>query len=228
MEEFNQCSHAVRLNRLLMQGLQFSWHNCSMKERSLWERFDHMLGNELQFTQWPDCIYTCTHQRTSDHCPLVLTAEWVASIKGMSQFGLISEKDASFMQQTVSVAEVKNILLDISSDNAPGPDGFTREFFKSAWQVIGEEITEVVLSFFQTGALVQLITSLTPSKLTLADCKPLLDKGPFVLPKGIIREIEKRFRAFLWEGSGSAGCVKVSREQVCLSKEAGGLQAWHM
>ncbi|KAL0355976.1 UNVERIFIED_CONTAM: hypothetical protein Sradi_4044500 [Sesamum radiatum] len=37
----------------------------------------------------------------------------------------------------------------------------------------------------------------------------------FILPKGIIREIEKRLRAFLWKGVSNVGYPKVAWSQVC-------------
>ncbi|KAL0427838.1 UNVERIFIED_CONTAM: hypothetical protein Slati_2958600 [Sesamum latifolium] len=45
----------------------------------------------------------------------------------------------------------------------------------------------------------------------------------FILPKTIIREIEKRLRSFLWKGSTGVGYAKVSWQQVCQPIEEGGL-----
>ncbi|KAL0292748.1 UNVERIFIED_CONTAM: hypothetical protein Sradi_6975500 [Sesamum radiatum] len=45
----------------------------------------------------------------------------------------------------------------------------------------------------------------------------------FILPKSIIKEIEKRLRSFLWKGSSGAGYAKVSWQQVCWPVEEGGL-----
>ncbi|KAL0355264.1 UNVERIFIED_CONTAM: hypothetical protein Sradi_3973300 [Sesamum radiatum] len=44
----------------------------------------------------------------------------------------------------------------------------------------------------------------------------------FILPKGIIKEIEKRLRTFLWKGSSSSGYPKVAWEQVCKPSMEGG------
>ncbi|KAL0420741.1 UNVERIFIED_CONTAM: hypothetical protein Slati_3097000 [Sesamum latifolium] len=90
---------------------------------------------------------------------------------------------------------------------------------------------------------------LLASHLTIADCKPLLQrvderiKGweginlsfagrvqlirsvlmalrtywamAFILPKGIIREVERRLRTFLWKGHSGGGYAKVAWSQVC-------------
>ncbi|KAL0386696.1 UNVERIFIED_CONTAM: hypothetical protein Slati_4586600 [Sesamum latifolium] len=37
----------------------------------------------------------------------------------------------------------------------------------------------------------------------------------FILPKTVIREIEKRLRSFLWQGCNGVGYAKVSWQQVC-------------
>ncbi|KAL0451455.1 UNVERIFIED_CONTAM: hypothetical protein Slati_1123600 [Sesamum latifolium] len=41
----------------------------------------------------------------------------------------------------------------------------------------------------------------------------------FILPKGIIKEIEKRLRTFLWKGSSSSGYPKVAWEQVVIKRK---------
>ncbi|KAL0456737.1 UNVERIFIED_CONTAM: hypothetical protein Slati_1012900 [Sesamum latifolium] len=45
----------------------------------------------------------------------------------------------------------------------------------------------------------------------------------FILPKGIIREIGKRLRAFLWKGVSNVGYPKVAWSQVCKPVTEGGL-----
>ncbi|KAL0455453.1 UNVERIFIED_CONTAM: hypothetical protein Slati_0884500 [Sesamum latifolium] len=45
----------------------------------------------------------------------------------------------------------------------------------------------------------------------------------FVLPKGVIREIERRLRSFLWKGTTGFGHSKVAWARVCTPVEEGGL-----
>ncbi|KAL0455377.1 UNVERIFIED_CONTAM: hypothetical protein Slati_0876900 [Sesamum latifolium] len=45
----------------------------------------------------------------------------------------------------------------------------------------------------------------------------------FILPKMVIREIEKRLRSFLWKGCTGVGYAKVSSQQVCRPVTEGGL-----
>ncbi|KAL0445598.1 UNVERIFIED_CONTAM: hypothetical protein Slati_1687700 [Sesamum latifolium] len=112
---------------------------------------------------------------------------------------------------------------------------------------------------FQEGCLPirSLGVPLTASRLTVADCQPLIDKissrlagwthlnlslakrtqllksvlsslhmywsSIFILPKAIIKVVEKKMRTFLWKGSSGSGYAKVSWVQVCMPKEEGGL-----
>ncbi|KAL0293401.1 UNVERIFIED_CONTAM: putative ribonuclease H protein [Sesamum angustifolium] len=45
----------------------------------------------------------------------------------------------------------------------------------------------------------------------------------FILPKGVIREVEKRMRYFLWKGNSTVGYPKVAWSSVCRPIEEGGL-----
>ncbi|KAL0282290.1 UNVERIFIED_CONTAM: hypothetical protein Sradi_7265800 [Sesamum radiatum] len=45
----------------------------------------------------------------------------------------------------------------------------------------------------------------------------------FILPKHIIKEIEKRLRNFLWKGNLDTGYAKVSWQQLDLPLQASGL-----
>ncbi|KAL0455490.1 UNVERIFIED_CONTAM: hypothetical protein Slati_0888200 [Sesamum latifolium] len=44
----------------------------------------------------------------------------------------------------------------------------------------------------------------------------------FILPKGVIREVEKRLRSFLWKGTSNVGYPKVAWHLVCRPIEEGG------
>ncbi|KAK4384299.1 hypothetical protein Sango_3074900 [Sesamum angolense] len=72
MAEFLECITESELTHLPFTGANFTWHNCSDGERSLWKRLDRMLVNEAWLVKWPQSKYICTHPRTSDHSPLIL------------------------------------------------------------------------------------------------------------------------------------------------------------
>ncbi|KAK4384284.1 hypothetical protein Sango_3076200 [Sesamum angolense] len=63
---------------------------------------------------------------------------------------------------------------------------------------------------------------LISARLSVADCQPLLQKIDSRI-KGIINEMIKRLRTFLWKGTSSSGYPKVAWEAVCRPIEEGGL-----
>ncbi|GKA59809.1 RNA-directed DNA polymerase, eukaryota, reverse transcriptase zinc-binding domain protein [Tanacetum coccineum] len=65
----------------------------------------------------------------------------------------ISVEEGNRMCKDVCDAEVKNTMFNIDDNKAPGPDGYTARFYKSAWSVIGKDICKAVKEFFKTGRL---------------------------------------------------------------------------
>ncbi|KAL0295918.1 UNVERIFIED_CONTAM: hypothetical protein Sangu_3177600 [Sesamum angustifolium] len=112
---------------------------------------------------------------------------------------------------------------------------------------------------FQEGSLPvkYLGIPLTSSRLTIADCRPLIDKvdarlagwnnqilsyagrlqliksvlttlhtywaSAFILPKGVLKTLEKKMRQFLWQGSAGSRNAKVAWAWITKPKEEGGL-----
>ncbi|KAF5815287.1 putative RNA-directed DNA polymerase [Helianthus annuus] len=71
----------------------------------------------------------------------------------------LSIDDAEQLVSKVSREEVKIAMFQIDDEKAPGPDGYTAKFFKSAWGVIGEDVTDAVLEFFCNGKLLKEINA---------------------------------------------------------------------
>lgn len=81
------------------------------------------------------------------------------------------EEDQAMLMQQVSEGEIKKVLFAMAKDKSPGPDGYTSEFYKSAWPIIGKDFVVAVQSFFDKGFLPKGINStilaLIPKKLKL-------------------------------------------------------------
>lgn len=54
-------------------------------------------------------------------------------------------------------SEIKIALFSIGNEKAPGPDGFSAGFFKSCWEIVGNDLILVVKDFFSTGKLLMQI-----------------------------------------------------------------------
>ncbi|GJR74233.1 RNA-directed DNA polymerase, eukaryota, reverse transcriptase zinc-binding domain protein [Tanacetum coccineum] len=65
----------------------------------------------------------------------------------------ISNYEAQCMIKDVSDNEIKEAILDIDSNKAAGPDGYSSEFFKAAWDIVGKDVCLAVKEFFRKGKL---------------------------------------------------------------------------
>ncbi|XP_074298546.1 uncharacterized protein LOC141629443 [Silene latifolia] len=66
---------------------------------------------------------------------------------------LISDQHRSILLKPVSSQEVKDCIFSIPSTKSPGPDGFSSQFYRDSWDIIGKDITGAVLDFFATDDL---------------------------------------------------------------------------
>ncbi|XP_028555639.1 uncharacterized protein LOC114580910 [Dendrobium catenatum] len=65
--------------------------------------------------------------------------------------------------------DIKNAVFNGSSCSAPGPDGYTFDFYKKAWHIIGHKLCNAIKSFFTTC---QLPKGVKTSAVTLIPKKP--------------------------------------------------------
>ncbi|XP_019259894.1 PREDICTED: uncharacterized protein LOC109237950 [Nicotiana attenuata] len=82
--------------------------------------------------------------------------------------------------EEVTKEEVYNALREIDDQKAPGYDGFNSFFFKKSWGIVGDDITNAVLDFFQTGEMFKPINctavTLIPkvrNPLTIKEFRPI-------------------------------------------------------
>ncbi|KAL0402628.1 UNVERIFIED_CONTAM: hypothetical protein Slati_4292700 [Sesamum latifolium] len=64
-----------------------------------------------------------------------------------------------FFFRRVATRRARMRVFQINEDKAPGPDGYSAAFFKAAWPVVGEEMTQAVLEFFQNGRLLKQVNA---------------------------------------------------------------------
>ena len=56
-------------------------------------------------------------------------------------------------------AEVREAAFCISADSTSGPDGFTAAFYHSCWDIVGHDVTEAVIQFFNGAFMPRSITA---------------------------------------------------------------------
>ena len=102
------------------------------------------------------------------------------------------EADRDLLIHEVTTMEIKHVLFAMASNKSPGPDGFTCEFYKAAWDIVGEDFVIAVKSFFKTGFLPKGINStilaLMPKK---KDSKTMKDYRPISCCNVIYKVISK-------------------------------------
>ncbi|GJR99878.1 hypothetical protein Tco_0316387 [Tanacetum coccineum] len=67
----------------------------------------------------------------------------------------LNEQVATDMVRSVMSQEVKEALFSMGDDKSPGPDGYTACFFKAVWEVVADDVTNVIREFFRNGNLLK-------------------------------------------------------------------------
>lgn len=74
---------------------------------------------------------------------------------------MITAEENAQMIKLPEKEEIKHVVLNLNVDGAVGPDGFTGLFFQQCWDIVEEDITLAVKSFFCGNELPRLLLILT-------------------------------------------------------------------
>lgn len=83
----------------------------------------------------------------------------------------VSEEGKDEIGRDITRDEIKKSLFNINKDKSPGPNGFNGHFFRTSWNIVGQEITNAILEFFELG---QLLKSINATYLALIHICPNL------------------------------------------------------
>jgi hypothetical protein len=72
---------------------------------------------------------------------------------------LISVDENSVLYKLSTPLEIKDVLFDMQSLKATGPDGLPPLFYKKYWPIVGSEVILAVQNFFRTGHLLKEINN---------------------------------------------------------------------
>jgi hypothetical protein len=53
------------------------------------------------------------------------------------------------MKEAFSDKEIQDVIKQLPNDKSSGPDGFNNEFIKSCWQIISEDVKQLIRDFFE-------------------------------------------------------------------------------
>ncbi|GJV48714.1 hypothetical protein Tco_1438926, partial [Tanacetum coccineum] len=121
----------------------------------------------------------------------------------------LNEMDAFEMIRAVSDKEIKDAVFSMGNDKSPGPDCFTADFFKEAWDIVATHVISSIYDLFLFAH---------------GDAN-----SASVIMSALDEFKQQIMRGFLWcHGSLSRGKAKVAWEIVCLPKVEGGLGKYLM
>ncbi|GKD40409.1 hypothetical protein Tco_1260616 [Tanacetum coccineum] len=64
----------------------------------------------------------------------------------------LSHEQAADLEIPITHDEIRAAVWDCGENKSPGPDGFTFEFFRKYWSIVGTDFCEAVDWFFQQGS----------------------------------------------------------------------------
>ena len=148
-------------------------------------------------------------------------------LKGILNFEC-EEIDKMMLIQDVTEEDIKQVLFKMAYGKSPGPDGYTMEFYKASWPVIGKEVVITVRSFFEKGFLPKGVNStilaLIPKKeeaiymrdyIPISFCNVLYK----IISKFLANRIKKALPKFISPSQSAFVKDRLLMENVLLASE---------
>jgi hypothetical protein len=67
------------------------------------------------------------------------TNEKAVMIKSLIPIAISTDK-ADLLVREVTYEEIRDTMFHMPANKAPNPDGYTSEFFKTSWSIVGEDV----------------------------------------------------------------------------------------
>lgn len=91
-----------------------------------------------------------------------------------------SEEQRLEIQKEVTPEEVTKIVFAMPLSKSPGPDGYSVEFIRSTWAIVGTDVVAAVCEFFRNGRLLKDLNNTAialipkdPQACKLSDYRPI-------------------------------------------------------
>ncbi|KAJ9566105.1 hypothetical protein OSB04_002071 [Centaurea solstitialis] len=145
----------------LKQRAKVKW----MREGDANTKFFHHVVREKRHSNQVHAIAKADGSYVYDDLVLEAFVDHFKSFMGTSDLDVIpdcftgnvstclSVSVANHMIRPISDEEIRVAMFGIGNDKAPGSDGFSSKFFKSAWGIVGNDIIVAIHNFFYRGRL---------------------------------------------------------------------------
>jgi hypothetical protein len=108
------------------------------------------------------------------------------------EFEVLSVDEAASLEDPFEEREVREVILGMDRDKAPGPDGFTLAFFQDCWDVVKGDFMAVFADFHSHGKFVKCFNSTFISLIPkFHGAKEIKDFRPISLVGGVYKIIAK-------------------------------------
>ncbi|XP_020243178.1 uncharacterized protein LOC109821400 [Asparagus officinalis] len=180
-----------RLDRALVNDQWITAYNSSYAEYLLPHFSDHSPG---LISIYEDCLqgkksfkFFKMWTKHADYLPTVSNV-WESDIQGCTILlgtsvatsppdrniiktgPCLTETQVRDLSKPVSKEEIKEAIFSMSDNKAPGPDGYSASFFKTAWPIIGEDILKSIGDFFRNGKILFTINSTSITLVPKVQC----------------------------------------------------------
>ncbi|CAN1133414.1 Transposon TX1 uncharacterized 149 kDa protein [Linum perenne] len=72
----------------------------------------------------------------------------------------LTDAQADELYRPVGREEIKNIVFSIPNEKSPRPDGYKAGFYKDSWNIVGDEVCDVISSFFDKSYMPPFVNSI--------------------------------------------------------------------
>ncbi|GJX46892.1 sodium/hydrogen exchanger 6 [Tanacetum coccineum] len=183
MGEFKECVQAMEVSDVNCAGLHFLWNQKLKGSNGILKKIDRIMAidkdpHNLNLREEHAYYLLAFKEASLDEerflrpkskiewlkaGAFVLHYENFLGIEGASTplrnqilfSHVLDRQKAESMVREVTDNEIKDVIFLMGDVTAPGPDGFTSDFFKKAWDVVSNDVTNAICDFFINGKLVK-------------------------------------------------------------------------
>nr|GFB39784.1 RNA-directed DNA polymerase, eukaryota [Tanacetum cinerariifolium] len=118
----------------------------------------------------------------------------------------LSDVQASDLERRVYRDEIRLAVWNCGENKSPGPDGYSFEFFRKYWNLVGSDFCDVVEHFFETGSFSNGCNSSFVALISkITDAKFVNNFRPISLIWSVYKVVTKRLSGLVTFGASGFG-----------------------